>query len=61
MRKLKVGDRVLIINKPDNPNYIGREGHVRKIEGTVLYGSWGESPLDSKVDEFTRVSEFGSF
>lgn len=62
MRQLKVGDKVLIINKADNPDYIGREGRITKIdsEGNI-FGTWGIEPIFESVDEFTRISEKGSF
>ena len=53
MDKVKVGDKIKIINMAGEPHYKDREGVVTHIDDAgQIHGSWGGCALIPKVDAY---------
>ena len=53
MEKVKVGDRIKIIEMKGEPQYKDREGVVTHIDAAgQIHGTWGGCAIIPKVDEF---------
>ena len=53
MDKIKIGDRIKIINMVNEPQYTNREGVVTHIDDAgQIHGTWGGCAIVSEVDEF---------
>lgn len=54
--KVKVGDKIRIIEMKDEPHYTGREGIVDHIDSlNQLHGSWGGLAVIPEVDKFEVI------
>ena len=52
MDKVKVGDRIKIIEMKDEPQYTNREGVVTHIDDAgQIHGSWGGCAIIPEVDD----------
>ena len=58
MLKVKIGDKIRIIEMKDEPQYSGREGVVKYIDDAgQIHGTWGGCALIPGLDEFVIVKE----
>ena len=57
MDKVKVGDKIKIINMKDEPQYTDREGVVTHIDDAgQIHGTWGGCAIIPKVDKIVIIS-----
>ena len=53
MDKVKIGDKIKIINMEGEPQYTNREGVVTHIDDVgQIHGTWGGCAIVPEVDEF---------
>ena len=53
MNKVKVGDKIKIINMKDEPQYTDREGIVTRIDDAgQIHGTWGGCAVIPDVDTY---------
>ena len=53
MDKVKVGDKIKIINMKDEPQYTDREGIVTHIDDAdQIHGTWGGCAIIPEVDTY---------
>ena len=53
MNKVKVGDKIKIINMKDEPQYTDREGVVTHIDDAgQIHGTWGGCAIVPEVDTY---------
>ncbi len=53
MDKVKIGDRIKIINMEGEPHYKDREGVVTHIDDAgQIHGTWGGCAIISGIDDF---------
>ena len=53
MDKVKIGDKIKIINMEGEPQYTNREGIVTHIDDAgQLHGTWGGCAIITEIDEF---------
>ena len=56
--KVKIGDKIRIIEMDGEPQYTGKEGIVEKIDDMgQLHGSWGGCALIPDIDLFEIIEE----
>ena len=56
MNKVKVGDKIKIINMKDEPQYTNREGIVTHIDDAgQIHGTWGDCAVIPDVDTYLIV------
>lgn len=56
MRDVNVGDKIIIINMKDEPQYAGKEGLVEFIDDAgQIHGTWGGCAIIPKVDRFIVI------
>ena len=54
MDKIKIGDRIKIINMVNEPHYKDREGVVTHIDDAgQIHGTWGGCAIIPKIDTYT--------
>lgn len=54
----KIGDKIKIINMEDEPNYIGKEGVIERIDDIgQLHGTWGGLAIIPEIDEIELVTD----
>ena len=54
--KIKVGDKIRIINMEGEPQYTGKEGTVEYIDDAgQIHGTWGGCALIPDEDEFEII------
>ena len=54
--KIKVGDKLRIINMEGEPQYTGKEGTVEYIDDAgQIHGTWGGCALIPDEDEFEII------
>ena len=57
MEKLKIGDRIKIINMEGEPHYKGREGLVTHIDDAgQIHGTWGGCAVIPEVDTYILLN-----
>ena len=53
MNKVKVGDKIKIINMKDEPQYTDREGVVTHIDDAgQIHGTWGGCAIIPEIDTY---------
>ena len=53
MDKVKVGDKIKIINMKDEPQYTDREGVVTHIDDAgQIHGTWGGCAIIPEIDTY---------
>ena len=56
--KIKVGDKIRIINMEGEPQYTGKEGTVEHIDDAgQIHGSWGGCALIPDEDVWEIINE----
>ena len=54
----KVGDKIKIINMEGEPQYTGKEGVIKLIDGIgQLHGTWGGCAVIPEADDFVVIDE----
>ena len=58
MLKVKIGDKIRIIEMKDEPQYSGREGVVKYIDhAEQIHGTWGGCALIPGLDKYVVIKE----
>lgn len=58
MLKVKIGDKIRIIEMKDEPQYSGREGVVKYIDDAEqIHGTWGGCALIPGLDKYVVIKE----
>jgi hypothetical protein len=58
MDKIKIGDRIKIINMKGEPHYINCEGMVTHIDDAgQIHGTWGGCAIISEIDDYVVLAE----
>ena len=58
MLKVKIGDKIRIIEMKDEPQYSGREGVVKYIDDAgQIHGTWGGCALIPGLDKYVVIKE----
>jgi hypothetical protein len=56
MNKVKIGDKIKIINMKEEPQYTDREGVVTHIDDAgQIHGTWGGCAIIPEIDEFLII------
>ena len=56
MEKIKIGDKIKIINMVGEPQYTNKEGIITHIDDDVqLHGTWGGCAIIPKIDTFIII------
>ena len=58
MKEVKIGDKILIIEMKDEPQYSGRFGVVTHIDDAgQIHGTWGGCALIPGIDTYYILEE----
>lgn len=58
MCKIKVGDKIKIINMVGESHYSNREGVVTHIDDAKqIHGTWGGCAIISEIDDYVVLAE----
>ena len=56
MEKIKIGDKIKIINMVGEPQYTNKEGIITHIDDAgQLHGTWGGCAIIPKIDTFIII------
>ena len=58
MKDVKIGDKILIIEMKDEPQYSGRAGSVLYVDDAgQIHGTWGGCALIPGIDKYVVIKE----
>ena len=58
MKDVKIGDKILIIEMKDEPQYSGRTGSVLYVDDAgQIHGTWGGCALIPGIDKYVAIKE----
>lgn len=58
MEKIKIGDKIKIINMVGEPQYTNKEGIITHIDDAgQIHGTWGGCAIMLNIDKFKIINE----